>query len=227
MRVVTPLPPAFMTGPASVLLTNSPGFSARVEVQPQGSSAITKGSSGQLLGRGTRLLYAPDTDESTDTHGRSGGYIYIWDVAQKRGYVLSEALQGYAPVTADLQITNVLVETGKGVAQRFSGHPCEPATAAVSLVDGTIARFELLRAIDLSGFPVRIESATNSINFALTFSKVRFEPPPDKVFLPPEDFTKYTTPEAMADELAARQNNLRRKSTPVMAPLPGLEPGRY
>jgi hypothetical protein len=227
MRVVTPLPPAFLTGPAVVLFTNWAGFSAHLEALGQGAADTARATSGQLLGRGPQLLYAPETDESPDSHRQPGGYSFIWNAAENRGFVLSEALQGYAPFTADLRVTNVLVEIGKGVAQRISGHPCEPAKAAVFLADGTIAGFEMFRAIDLSGFPVRVESATNSSVFTLDLTKVRLEQPPADVFSPPQGFTKYATPEAMADELAARQNNLRRKSPSQMEPIPGMERGRY
>lgn len=217
-----------MTGPASVLFTNWAGFSARVEIQTPGAVSTDSTSSGQLLGRGTRLLYLPETGENTDTHRHPTGYSFIWDVAESRGYVLSEALQAYAPMAADLHVTNVVLDIGKGSAQRFTGHPCEPATATVRTADGTVAGFELLRAIDLKGFPVRIESATNVMAFTLTLSKAQLEQSPPDVFSPPEGFTKYATAEALADELAARQNNLRRKSPIQMQPMPELgQPGRY
>ena len=227
-RVVTPHPPAFITGPASVLLTNSTGFSARVEVQGQSSLEIGRTSSGQLLGRGTKLLYAPESNETTDTHRQPGGYSFIWDVAESHGYVLSEALQGYAPVSADLHVTNVTIELSQAAAQRFSGHPAEPAHATVRMSNGSSAGFELLRAIDLHSFPVQIESTTNANVFTLNFSKLRPEQPPADLFSPPNGFTKYATPEAMADELAVRQSNLKRKGPELTQPLPGMQPGmRY
>ena len=226
MRVVTPLPPAFLTGPSAVLLTNAAGFSAHLDLLGQGPAESDRASAGQLLGRGPHLLYAPETDESTDSHLRPGGYSFIWNVAESRGFVLSEALQAYAPISADLHVTHVSVAAGQAAAQRISGHPCEPADAAVSTANG-IAGFEVWRAIDLNGFPLRIESATNSSSFTLNFSKVRLELPAAAIFAPPEGFTRYESPEALADELAARQNNLRRKSPGVMEPIPGLERGRY
>lgn len=227
LRVVTPLPPAFLTGPGSVLLTNATGFSAHLDLVSPGAALGDRASAGQLLGRGPLLLYAPETDETTDSHRRPGGYSFIWNVAESRGFVLSEALQGYAPISADLHVTNVAISAAKAAAQRISGHPSEPADAAVSTANGSSA-FEVWRALDLNGFPVRIESATNANTFTLNFSKVRLELPAADIFAPPEGFTRYTSPEAMADELAARQNNLRRKSSGgMMEPIPGLEGGRY
>lgn len=218
VRVITPLPPPFLTGPSSVLLTNWGGFSAHVEIQAPGALNSGKPASGQLLSRGSRLFYAPESDESTGNRRKTGGFAFIWDVAQSKGYVLSDALQGYAPVAAELHVTNVTVQPGANSAQRYSGHPSEPATAIVSTTDG-VAGFELLRAIDLNAFPIRIESATNSSVFTLSISKVRFEQPAADVFSPPDGFTRYTSAEVMADELAARQSNLRRKG-------PGLTPSQ-
>jgi hypothetical protein len=184
-------------------------------------------SSGELLGRGTKLLYAPDADESTDPHRLPGGYSFVWDVAETRGYVFSEALQAYAPISSDLRVTNLTLEVGKAPTQRFSNHPCEPATAAARTTDGAAAEFGLLRATDLNGFPVRIQTATKAGPFTLSFSKIRLEAPPANVFSPPDGFAKYPTPDALADELAVRQSNLRRRSYDSMQPFTGPSRGQY
>lgn len=217
-RVVTPRPPAFLAGPIALLLTNGAGFSARAEVQEESSLDKQSSSSGELLARGTKLLYAPNSAESTDAHHQPGGYSFIWDAAECRGYVLSEALQGYAPISSALPVTNIEFNPSKAGAQRISGHPCEPATATVRSADGATADFEILRAMDLNGLPVRIQAAAKPNPLTLTLSKIRLEAPPADVFSPPEGFTKYPNPDAMADELAARQNNIRRRNRGQMEP---------
>jgi len=222
-RVITPEPPGFLTGPAALLLTNWASFSARLEVQTTSSSPGANNSSGQLLGQGSKLLYAPHTDENPDApRPRVGGYSFIWDVAQSCGYVLSETLQGYAPVAAELHVTNLQIAPGGGPAQRYSGHPCEPANATVQTADSTVG-FELLRATDLHGFPVKIQMLAKANPLTLSFSNVRFENVAANVFAPPEGFTQYPSPQAMADELAARENNLRRRSSPRGPPVQELE----
>jgi hypothetical protein len=213
-RVITPEPPGFLTGPTALLLTNWASFSARLEVLTASSTAGASSSSGQLLGQGSKLLYAPHTYENPDApRPRAGGYSFIWDVAQSRGYVLSETLQGYAPVVAELQVTNLQIAPSAGPAQRYSGHNCEPANATVQTADSTVG-FELLRATDLHGFPVKIQMLAKANPLTLSFSNVRFENVSAHVFAPPEGFTQYPSPQAMADELAARENNLRRRSSP-------------
>jgi hypothetical protein len=221
-HVETPQPPPFLTGTAAMLLTNWPSFSARMEVQ---SAGLLNNSSGQVLGRGNKLLYAPESGENTGNKHEPGGFAFVWDVAQGRGYVLTEALQGYAPVTAELRVTNFDLVAGTGPMQRQSGHACEPATATIRTVDGEMV-FELLRATDLRGFPLKIQARGNASQFVLIFSDVRFEPVSPNVFMPPDGFTLYPNPQAMADELAARQHNFRRKSQPG-PPLQDLATPKY
>jgi hypothetical protein len=183
-------------------------------------------SSGQLVGQGSKLLYAPHSGENTDTQRQPGGYSFIWDASQSRGYVLSDALQAYAPVAAELHVTSLEIASGTGPLQRYSGHSCEPATATIHSTEKQ-AELELLRATDLHGFPLRIQTRGGSSLLTISFSNVRFETISERIFTPPEGFTLYPNPQAMADELAARQNNLRRRSSPLGPPIPELEQRRY
>jgi hypothetical protein len=217
-RVVTPLPPAFLTSAAAFLLTNNQGFSARVEVQSE-SSLGEKTSDGELLSRGDHIFYIPNEGELTDTHRRPGGYSFIWNVVEHRGFVLSEALQGYAPVNSALQVTNLQIIAGTVSAERIAGHPCESARAVAASNEGASSVFDFFRAVDLHGLTLRVVTVTNTPAFTLTLSKIRLEAPAASIFLPPDGFTKYPNAEAMADELAARQHNLRRKSSPQLEQL--------
>jgi hypothetical protein len=226
-RVVTPMPPAFLTSAAALLFTNTAGFSARVELQTESSLGTRKIYTGELLGRGGMLLYAPDDEEITEKKQKPGNYSFVWNVAEHRGFVLSEALQGYAPVISALQLTNFQILKGNSPAERVAGHLCESYRAVGVSSEGTGTAFDFYRAVDLKGLPLRITSVTNTPEFALTLSKVRLESPAANVFLPPEEFTKYISPEAMADELAAREHNLRRKSSPFMGDPMELPQRRY
>jgi hypothetical protein len=116
--------------------------------------------------------------------------------------------------------------SGSPAPQKFAGHTCEVAEAIVQKEDGVTSSFELLRATDLNGFPVKISSNSNSILLTLTLSKIRLESPGAAVFSPPDGFSKYTSSEAMADELAAREHNLRRKQPLEPIPSMGYPPGR-
>jgi hypothetical protein len=203
-RVYTPQMPEFLVGPACVLLTNAAGYSARVTVQAEPVLLRQGILQGELLARGTKLLFAPRKGKSADKDAGASDFSFIWDAAKTSGFVLSEALQGYAPVSSSLCATNVV--SGPNQAG------IEEATVQTS--DGTSVRFRLWRAPESKGAPARLASEGVSPPLALTLSKVRLEAPPAELFEPPNGFSKYPTAEALADELAARRHNLRRGPRP-------------
>ncbi len=220
VKVYTPEPPVFLSGPAVVLLTNSPGFSARVALPPPAPESGQPGG-GQIVVRGSRIIFLPDQIEAREKHIRNAGFSYIWDAASNSGYLLSEALQGYAPVNGGtLQVTNLVIGPRPGAREKVSGYTCVPATALIQLNSGANATYDILRAPDLKDLPLRITSAGNTAPLSLTLSKVRMESPQADLFEPPASFTKYASPEVMVDELAMRQNSLRRRPTPPPSELP-------
>jgi hypothetical protein len=201
-------PPTFLSGPMGVLLTNGNGYSAHATVQNEALGGGPQGvTSGQLLCRGTKLLFAPASSEPKKKT-RGGGFAFIWDVASGRGYVLSGALQAYAPVSTSVHATNVVRESqGSAVAN-----------ASVQMNDGTIQNFQCSPG-ELAGVPGRISATGGPLPLVVSLSAVRAEVPAEDVFTPPDDFSKYSSPEAMADELAARQRNLRRKAPMEFEPM--------
>jgi hypothetical protein len=116
--------------------------------------------------------------------------------------VLSEGLQGFAPVTA--------VETGAG----------ESNTAAGLRVE---------RAKDLNGLATRIESVDSLRPFMLTLSDIKPGLPSPSMFVAPDGFTRYESEGALLGELAARQRTVMgvgRKQDGELAPYksePGLQ----
>jgi hypothetical protein len=222
-RAFTPVlaarPPAFVSRPMAVLLTNRTGYSAHVDAQTESLAETERSISGQLLCRGSKLFFASELSGDSNHASRPGGFSYIWDVAGNSGYVLSEALQGYAPVGSNARATNVVTGTGQAAPKKIAGYACTSETIAVQMDDGSTANFQVLRAAALGGFPVRITAFTNSVPLTITFSKIKMDAPPADLFSPPEGFSKYPSPEAMSDEIAVRQHNLRRKNASPMEPL--------
>ena len=234
-RAFTPVlaarPPAFVTRPMVVLLTNRTGYSAHVEAQAEALTENERSVSGQLLCRGGKLFFASESSAGSKGLGRPGGFSYIWDAASNSGYVLSEALQGYAPVGSTARATNVVTGAGQAAPDKIAGYACTSELAAVQLDDGSTANFQVMRAPALGGFPIRITAFTNSVPLTVTFSKIKLEAPPAELFSPPDGFTKYPSPDAMSDEIAVRQHNLRRKSSaptePLLPPPTGTQQPRY
>ena len=124
-------------------------------------------------------------------------------------------MQAYAPIPSNRQFTNVATGSAMNGAapEKVSGHPCQPAEATVAASDGSLTVFRLWRATDLKGLPVRITCASDGTPLTLTLSKVRLEAVPDDLFLPPNGFVKYDSAEGLMNELAARQQNLKRRPT--------------
>jgi len=206
---IEPLPPAFLSGPAGLLLTNVEGFSAHLVMTSNSLEPQQDGTSGELLGRAGKLLFAPGPGKLNKKYSR-GGFSFIWDVATGHGTVLSEALQAYAPVSVSVSPTNLILHPARAASPNLSGQAGEAEEAIVDLANGSRATFQLVRAADLKGFPLHISSVSNTPPFTLTFSKIRLTSPPPELFVPPNGFTKYESPEAMMTELIMRQHNLKR-----------------
>jgi hypothetical protein len=211
-------PPAFLAGPAGCLLTNLDGFTAHATLEMSSIPKPAHPVSGELFGRGGRLLFTP-----------AGGseVAYIWDVADRSGFVLDAPLQGFAPVVSNIRIANIAVAPS-GPASA-SGHSCSKASVTVALFDGSTAHFTVWRAADLSGFPVRIQSVGGSAPFALDLTRIRTEVPPADVFQPPPGFTRYANAEALMSERFAREHPIRqeeiiREPPPEMHSPPGSGP---
>jgi hypothetical protein len=212
-------PPAFLTGPMGVLLTNTQDFSAKaVFIQPPGQA---RPLSGELLCRGPKLLFAPETRDAPRKSFRRGGILFVWDVAEQHGYLLSDALQGYAPFTSEVRFTNVVQQAGLPSAGEriINGHRCEAQEEIVQSNGGRSTTLHIWRATDLKGLPLRLESASDSTQTILELSNVQFMPMKSSLFQPPAGFTPYDNPESMVNEFMAREFNTRpKRPQPVNPP---------
>jgi hypothetical protein len=224
-RVPAPKPPPFLGGAMALLLTNAGGFRAHAVLT--GGAAAEPGGvlAGELIGWGGKLLFAAEPGGKGPKHGRVEDFSFIWDVDAGRGFLLNGPLQGYAPIAAKTQFTNLVVSAARASAapQQVAGHPCQESEVQVTSSDGTATVLHAWRATDLQGLPLRITCATAGTPLTLSLSKVRRETPPNDLFLPPDGFTKYTSAEALMLELMARRDSLKRR--PEYQHPPGETPG--
>lgn len=218
-RVYTPQPPLFVNGSMAVLLTNASGFSARAVLTEAAPAFQSQPVTGQLLGREGKLLFAPDPTDTEDRTSRRAGFSFLWDVKDNSGYLLCEVLQGCAPRSSSLRVTNVITRSSQAAPERVDGHPCELERVEVRMNDGGTRHFEVWRALDLQGLPVRISATNSAAPVTLTLSRIRLAAPAAEVFVVPDGFTTYSSAEALVDEVAARQLNLRRKGPLPADPL--------
>ena len=220
--LIPPPVPSFLNGPMAVLLTNSPGFSCHV-VMTSGSPPVPGETvSGQLLCRGSQLLFAPDAHWLGGKRFARAGFIFVWDVGAQQGYVLSEALQGYAPISSPVQATNVLPLRGHAASESVEGHHCQRTEFEVESSDGSKAPFQVWRASDLKAAPLRIANAAPGRPVIVNLSNIRPEAPASRLFVPPDGFTRHDSAETLMAEMAMRQENLKRK--PAAEPSTDFQP---
>lgn len=196
--------PPFLAGPIAVLLTNANDYSAHVMIDLTTFSGSSRTINGSLLVRGPNLLFSPTL----------GDRSFIWDESQNRGYILSEALQGYAPIASTVQITNVAPLRGAEAqaSDIINGRPCRRTEVAVSSNDGLTTKFIIWRETDPSRFPVRIKMVNGTNPLLMDFSDTRRESLVEKLFQPPDGFTRYTTAQSLREELEMRQETAGKKS---------------
>jgi hypothetical protein len=211
--IPSPKVPAFLNGAMAVLLTNVEGFRAHVVLQGPASTSRPDIFAGELMSREGKLFFAPEPGVPADKRSRAEEFSYIWNVTENRGFLLNGPLQGYAPISSPTHITNVVVVAGSegSAPERAAGYLCQRSEVKVASSDGEETTLQVWRAKDLKGIPVRIARTVNGAPLTLTLSKVRFEAPPSDLFMPPTDFTRYSSAEIMINELVARQQNQKRK----------------
>ena len=139
---------------------------------------------------------------------------FEWDLTQHKGFMFSEALQGYAPLTSGVRVAKVTIgpvlDSGKAV--QIDGHPCQSKKVTVITDEGVNHDFQIWSASDLKGLPLEITSTTPTNAFTIRLSQVRVEVPASELFLPPDGFTKYDSPDALASELMVRSQGRHRSS---------------
>ena len=203
-------PPPFLTGPAAAFLTNLDSYSAAVALTIQPGAAGARVISGQLVERRGKFFFEPAPARSERKRAGADQFSFIWDATAGRGFVLSEALQGYAPFGSATRFGPPAVQPSPPPpADIFQDHPVSAGSAACTNRDGGQATFQLLCARDLNGLALRIETTNGPLPFTLTLSKVRIDRPADGLFQPPPGFTKYESEQALLTELVTREQSLQ------------------
>ena len=229
-------PPDFLPGPASAALAGFDGFWANVvSTTTTASTALipsagivnsgdtgaraAAAASGQVIGRQGQIIFQPLTTANA-TRGKivRGGMFFIWDSARQKGFVVSEALQGFAPISAPCQITNMTLESGEAVAEPANGHPCHRIERRAAMSDGSTVKLTEWRADDLRRFPVRLRTESGGRVTTVDFSGVLLDIPPQELFAPPGGFTQYAGATALINELMIRESAQKKGPTGEPAP---------
>jgi hypothetical protein len=201
-------PPRVVAGPLGVLLTNQQDYSARISVQAlEDGTPISPALTGNLFQQEGRLLLIPMTDQPLAPKQKSAPsrFRFLWDVAQNRGWVISEPLRGYAEVDAPVRYflisgppTSDFERVDDQLLQR------EDVTVRAGNSD---VRFRVWRALDSSGVPLRV-LANSGTNTVALLSDIHVEAQTPELFRVPLEYTRYPKPEAMLREVTRKVHPL-------------------
>jgi hypothetical protein len=193
----------------ALLLTNATSYNAQILFQTATSWGSTQTVRGDLTSVGSKLAFQPEPPKAS-RQNTQGTLVFVWDTAQRSGYALNDALQGYAPYSGNARFTNVVANKEGSTGERIAGHECQREIAMVSGDDGSTNLLQVWRAADLHGSPARISGGRNTSASVLTITKIQFGRPA-QFLTSQEGFTKYDSPDAMVTELVARQHSISRK----------------
>ena len=192
-----------VTESATLLATNLGGFEAACTITLAGAPESPRKLSGQILGHGGKIFLEAAPAKSKTA--AAAGFGVIWDATSRRGFVFSEALQGYAAFEESVRFTNFLMEAVAGQPETMEGHPVDYADVTATRSDGNKNVLHLAQAKDLGNLPLQIRSDNGADSFVLVLSKVKAIAPAEAMFLPPIGFTRYPSELALVNELADRQ----------------------
>jgi hypothetical protein len=223
-------PPDFLTGPASLALAGFDGFSANAVSTTSDNSLLfpaaasegagPRAASGQLIGRKGQIIFQPmSTANAKNGKIVRGGMFFIWDTSRQSGFVVSEALQGFAPISAPCQITDLTPVNQEPPPEAVNGHPCHRIEIIAALSNGSTAKLTEWRADDLNRFPVRLRSESGGRRTTVDFSDIRLDIPSAALFSPPADFTQYAGASALINELMIRESATKKGLSTASTPL--------
>jgi hypothetical protein len=207
----TPYPPSFLTGPSSVLLTNIEQFSAHITLSTGTAAAENPPlSSGNLFQQFGQLLFVPMKDGSLAPGARKRSFRFLCDVQRNSGYVICEALRGYARWNVPAHYSSIEAAPARAAVtiEQVDGQPCERREAELRDQDGTVHHVTVWRATELNGVPLRIAWSSGSESYILRLSDVIVEAQTPELFEPPSQFSEYSKPESMLRELVRRPHPL-------------------
>jgi hypothetical protein len=208
-------PPGFLIGPASIVLTNANPYSGRASIYLGSNLTAGPGDlSGNLMQQDGVLLYVPTGGEGQQRTGWEGSFRFLWDVSHNRGYVLSEVLQAYAPISGTNQYHAVPSQTASSETPRtetINGQSCQVHEVSITSSSGEAFGFRTWHSTELDGQLVQVSSLVGPNPFTLRLSDIKQDAMAPELFSPPEDFVRYKTGEAMVREIVHRQMLARYK----------------
>jgi hypothetical protein len=199
-RIMAPEPPAFLMSPVSSVISSPDGMVADMAVEETSKYGTSK-YEGKLIVKGSRFVLSLKGSDRT----------FVWDSTAHKGFAVSEALQGYSPISSDVYATEVVTasETAANGAERVNGYLGHNAGLTVIASDGSKLPVTIWRTRDLNGFPSRITIPTAGGDRIINLTNLKISKVSDALFTPPEGFTTYASTTLMTSELMMRHSKTR------------------
>ncbi|HLX70009.1 MAG TPA: DUF4412 domain-containing protein [Verrucomicrobiae bacterium] len=209
---------AMFDGSMSQLFGSNATFSADMEIRVAAPNNQNLSMSGKIVfdsGK-NRLERALIDAEAQARHldATANKTITISRPDTKTIYLVYPGLSAYA--AAPLQDPNAAkpassfkIETTELGQDMADGHECLKKKVVVTDDQGKAHEFTTWNATDLNKFPVKIEMNEQGRAMTMTFKNISTSKPDAALFLPPADYKKYDSPQALM-----QQEMMRRMNTP-------------
>ena len=191
-------PPVLLNGPISLLLTNAADYRARVTVTQ--TNGVAEPFSGNIFQQEGWLLFVPMANASPSDRW-AGRFRFLWDTKRRRGFVLSESLQGYAEIRAPMDPARIEMETPAEYPrpERIGERECTPHVVRRELT-GAERRFRVWRSDEAAEPPIRIATMEARPGLIVTLEDLEVERLAPDLFLIPPTYVRYPDPESMIKE---------------------------
>jgi Domain of unknown function (DUF4412) len=117
-------------------------------------------------------------------------------------YIVFSGMSAYAemPMTdkqvADAMDNSKIEKTSLG-KETIDGHSCEKSKVIITGENGEKHEVLVWNATDLKNFPIQMQMEDKGNTILMKYSDLKLEKPDAKLFEPPADFTKYSSPQAL------------------------------
>ncbi len=196
-------PPRFLTGPVSVVLTNTQDYTARVVVS--GTNGVGTIAAGNLFQKDGVLLFVPGSEELTPQRTWKGSFRFLCDPGRNIGYVISEPLRGFTAfdLAGPYAVSDVLPLTTAPTVSQIDRPQGLQEEIRIRSPGGETAHLRAWRPEETTGPPLQVtsEATADSPAFTVRLSEVNLDPLSPEIFSVPPGFARYETSDGMVRAL--------------------------
>lgn len=126
----------------------------------------------------------------------------VMDNTKKSVLIIYPGLKSYVemPVPkeqAELMQKDIKFETAELGEETIEGHPCKKNKLSFTDEKGKKREALIWNAKDLKNFPIKIQTSQDGNDVTLLYSNIKLEKPEAKLFVTPDDHTKYDNIQAL------------------------------